>query len=111
MMISNGNLNRKRKGPKILIGILTRNRNSWSSTALREALTKRDIPYVCFSFPQLIARVSYKPYVNIKNKDLTEDLDALIVRPIGRGSLEEIVFRMDTLYKLQRLGLYVMNPP
>jgi len=111
MMISNGNLNRKRKGPKILIGILTRNRNSWSSTALREALTKRDIPYACFSFPQLIARVNYKPYVNIKNKDLTEDLDALIVRPIGRGSLEEIVFRMDTLYKLQRLGLYVVNPP
>ncbi|MDI6805275.1 MAG: RimK family alpha-L-glutamate ligase, partial [Candidatus Bathyarchaeia archaeon] len=37
--------------------------------------------------------------------------DALIIRPIGRGSLEEIVFRMDMLYRLQRLGFYVINPP
>jgi RimK family alpha-L-glutamate ligase len=42
---------------------------------------------------------------------IPEELDALIIRPIGRGSLEEIVFRMDILYRLQRLGLYVINPP
>jgi RimK family alpha-L-glutamate ligase len=35
----------------------------------------------------------------------------LIIRPIGRGSLEELVFRMDVLYTLQRAGLYVVNPP
>jgi RimK family alpha-L-glutamate ligase len=40
-----------------------------------------------------------------------EDLNALMIRPIGRGSLEELVFRMDVLYKLQRSGLYVINPP
>jgi RimK family alpha-L-glutamate ligase len=40
-----------------------------------------------------------------------EELDALLIRPIGRGSLEEIVFRMDVLYRLQRLGLLVINPP
>jgi RimK family alpha-L-glutamate ligase len=34
-----------------------------------------------------------------------------MIRPIGRGSLEEIVFRMDMLYRLQRLGFYVINPP
>jgi RimK family alpha-L-glutamate ligase len=35
----------------------------------------------------------------------------LIIRPIGRGSLEEIVFRMDMLYRLQRLGMLIINPP
>lgn len=40
-----------------------------------------------------------------------EELDALIIRPIGQGSLEEIVFRMDILHRLERLGLYVINPP
>lgn len=93
------------------IGILTRNKNSWSSTQLREALEKKCIPYACFSFPRLIARLGYKPYVKIGNISLTEEFDALIIRPIGRGSLEELVFRMDMLYKLRRLGLYIMNPP
>jgi len=93
------------------IGIVTRNKNSWSSTQLREALTKHNIPHICFSFPQLIARVGYKPYLNTGNTGILEELDALLIRPIGRGSLEEIVFRMDILYRLQRLGLYVINPP
>jgi RimK family alpha-L-glutamate ligase len=42
---------------------------------------------------------------------LSEELDCLIIRPIGKGSLEEVVFRMDVLYRLKRLGLYVVNPP
>jgi RimK family alpha-L-glutamate ligase len=93
------------------IGILTRNKDSWSSTQLREVLTKRNIPHICFSFPWLIARVGYKPYLNVDNINVLEELDALIIRPIGRGSLEEIVFRMDMLYRLQRLGFYIINPP
>ena len=93
------------------IGILTRNENSWSSTQLREALAKRNIPHVCFGFPQLITRVGYKPYLNAGNIRIVEELDALIVRPIGQGSLEEIVFRMDILHRLERLGLYIINPP
>jgi len=98
-------------GPKIRIGILTRNRNSWSSTQLQKALVKRNIEHVCFTFPRLLALVGYKPYLSLNNKDITKELNALIIRPIGRGSLEEIVFRMDMLYRLQRLGLYVINPP
>jgi len=66
---------------------------------------------LCFSFPQLVARVGYKPYLNIGKIGILEELDVLLIRPIGRGSLEEIVFRMDMLYRLQRLGLYVINPP
>ena len=93
------------------IGVLTRDENSWSSTQLREALAKRNISPVCFKFPQLIARVGYKPYVNAGNVRIVEELDALIIRPIGQGSLEEIIFRMDILHRLESLGLYVINPP
>jgi RimK family alpha-L-glutamate ligase len=83
---------------------------AWSSTQLRDALTKRNIPYVCFTFPKLIAQIGYKPYFRVNNVNLVEELDALVIRPIGRGSLEELVFRMDMLYKLERLGCYVINP-
>ena len=99
------------------IGIVTRNMEAWSSTQVREALTKRGIPYVCFTFPKLIARLAYNPHFKVldatqqKEVNLQEDLDALIVRPIGRGSLEELVFRMDMLYKLERSGFYIINPP
>ena len=93
------------------IGIVTRNKNSWSSSQLRKALTKHKIPHICFSFPQLVAHIGYKPHLKVGNTSIIEDLDAIIIRPIGRGSLEEIVFRMDMLYKLQRLGFYVINPP
>ncbi|MEM3703160.1 MAG: RimK family alpha-L-glutamate ligase [Candidatus Bathyarchaeia archaeon] len=92
-------------------GIVTRNPNAYSSAQLREALDRRGIPCVCFSFPQLVVRVGYKPYWNVRNVNILKELNALIIRPIGRGSLEEIVLRMDSLYRLQRLGLYVVNPP
>ncbi len=55
--------------------------------------------------------MGHKPCLNVGNTSILEELDALIIRPIGRGSLEEIVFRMDMLYRLQRLGLYIINPP
>ncbi len=49
--------------------------------------------------------------MKVNSVNVLEDLDALIVRPVGRGSIEELVFRMDVLYRLQRLGLYIVNPP
>jgi len=97
------------------IAIATRNMEAWSSTQVREALTKRGIPYVCFTFPKLVAQLGHKPYFKVKDVnnqeiDLLKDVDALIIRPIGRGSLEELVFRMDMLYKLEREGFYIINP-
>ncbi len=92
-------------------GIMTRNPEAWSSSQVREALTKRGIEYECFTFPRLVARIAYKPYFKINNISILDDLDALIIRPIGRGSLEELVFRMDMLYKLERQGFYMVNPP
>ena len=83
---------------------------AWSSTQLREELTKRGISYECFTFPKLVAQLGYKPYFKVNNLKLVEELDALVIRPIGRGSLEELVFRMDMLYKLERQGFLVINP-
>ena len=90
---------------------------AWSSTQVCEALAKRNILYVCFTFPKLVARLAFKTHFTVREVTqqeevrLQEDLDALIIRPIGRGSLEELVFRMDMLYKLERSGFYMVNPP
>jgi len=83
---------------------------AWSSTQLREALTKKEIPYECFTFPRLLAQIGQKPYFEVNKTRIIEELDALVIRPIGRGSLEELIFRLDMLYKLERQGFYVINP-
>jgi len=93
------------------IGILTRNEDSWCSSQLRETIIKYGFQPVCFSFPELMAKVGFKPEISLRNMNVLKDLAALIVRPIGRGSLEEIIFRMDLLHRLRRLGLYILNPP
>src|SRR5450756_1667047 len=89
---------------------MTRNMEAWSSTQVREALTKRGIPYECFTLPRLVARLAFKPYFKLNDTSILDDLDALIIRSIGRVSLEEMVFRMDMLYKLERQGFYMLNP-
>ncbi|MEM2699657.1 MAG: RimK family alpha-L-glutamate ligase [Candidatus Bathyarchaeia archaeon] len=93
------------------IGILTRNENSWCSAQLKEAILRRGLQPICFSFPRIMARVGFKPEASLEDINILRDIGAIIVRPIGRGSLEEIIFRMDLLHRLQRLGLYILNPP
>jgi len=93
------------------MGIITKNENSWCSNQLREAMTRQNINPVCFSFSKILAKICFKNPVFAADIDLVRDLSALIVRPIGRGSLEEIIFRMDLLHWLERFGMIIVNPP
>jgi ribosomal protein S6--L-glutamate ligase/tetrahydromethanopterin:alpha-L-glutamate ligase len=93
------------------IGVITRNDEAWCSTQIRQALDKFGIPSVFLDFRDLAARVRMKPEMCAGEENLATDFDAFIIRPIGRGSLEEIIFRMDALHKLQRLGKLIVNPP
>lgn len=40
-----------------------------------------------------------------------EDLDALLVRSLPRGSLEQVIYRVDGLHRLEGLGLPIINSP
>ena len=93
------------------MGIITRDESGWCTTQLREAIKRQNITSMCFSFSQLVARVKYKPVASVGETNILKDLSALITRPIGRGSLEEIIFRMDLLYRLERLGMLIINSP
>lgn len=93
------------------IGLVTTNERGWCSTRLREAMKNRGVTPVCFSLPQVVARVGYEPEASTGGVNLLGDLAALIVRPIGRGSLEEVILRMDVLHRLQRLEMPIVNPP
>ena len=58
----------------VKIGIATRNMEAWSSTQVRDALTRRGIPYVCFTFPKLVAQLGNKPYFHVKDVN-QQDVD------------------------------------
>lgn len=94
------------------MGLLTRNPRAWCSTQLVKAMERRGVEPLPLSFSDLRARVSFRPEVSLDSHlDLVRELGALIVRPIGRGSLDEIIFRLDLLHRLERLGLPIINPP
>src|SRR5262249_26700665 len=40
-----------------------------------------------------------------------DDFDAIVVRTMPPGSLEQVVFRMDLLHRVEQRGLKVLNPP
>lgn len=93
------------------ICILTRNPRSWCSQQLIHAILDIGYKPVCTSFPRLVARVGYNPRVSTSTLDILDEVDAIIVRPIGRCSLEQAIFRMDLLHKLHRSGKIVVNSP
>jgi ribosomal protein S6--L-glutamate ligase/tetrahydromethanopterin:alpha-L-glutamate ligase len=94
------------------LGLLTRNPRAWCSRKIVEAMEARRIPSLCFSFSDLYARIAFKPELTIHGTvDAVRELDAVIVRPIGRGSLDEVIFRLDVLHRMERQGLPVINPP
>lgn len=66
---------------------------------------------VFFGLRQLAARVVLRPEASLDEVNILKELSGIIVRPIGRGSLEEIVFRMNLLHRLQRRGMLIINPP
>lgn len=94
----------------MIVGIVGRDTEGWGTTQLRVALSRQGVASTFFGFSDLGARVGCKPAVGLEGVDLIEDLPALIIRSVGRGSLEEIIFRMDLLHTLGRRGVLVVNP-
>ena len=90
---------------------MTRDGHGWCSTQLRKAMKKQNIIPICFGYSSIIGRIKYTPDASVGDINLLQDLDAMITRPIGRGSLEEIIFRMNLLHKLERAGMLIINPP
>jgi RimK family alpha-L-glutamate ligase len=99
------------KGLQLKIGIMTKDQDGWCSSQLRKAIHRQNIVPICFNHNLIIGRIDYTPEASANKINLLNELDAMITRPIGRGSLEEILFRMDLLHKLERLGLLIINPP
>ena len=89
------------------IGILG-SRRGWHVAALMRALEERGIPADCFPITRLVAKIADEPRVRV-GEQVLEGFDAIIVRTIPGGTLEQIIFRVDVLHRLEDLGVRVVN--
>jgi RimK family alpha-L-glutamate ligase len=89
------------------IGILSSQRG-YHVRALEEAIRNKGCEPAYFPIHRLAAWIGNRPFLHVRG-ELIEDCQALLVRTIPAGSLEQIIFRMDALHRLERLGLRVIN--
>jgi RimK family alpha-L-glutamate ligase len=81
----------------------------WHSADLLRAIRERGHDGHFLPIQSLAARIGETPRVAIAENTL-EEFDAVLLRTIPLGSLEQIIFRVDALHRLGRLGVPVVNP-
>jgi RimK family alpha-L-glutamate ligase len=91
----------------VKIGILSSQRG-YHVRDLEEAIRNRGCDPVYFPITRMAGWIGAQPALEVKGECL-EDCRALLVRTIPAGSLEQIIFRMDVLHRLEALGVRVMN--
>jgi RimK family alpha-L-glutamate ligase len=92
---------------QVKIGILSSQRG-YHVLALEEAIRDRGCDPVFFSIAHLAGWVGARPALQVRGECI-EDCQALLVRTIPAGSLEQMIFRMDALHRLENLGVPVIN--
>jgi ribosomal protein S6--L-glutamate ligase len=91
--------------------VILSNPTSWYRRDLERAARRRGHRVTALPFERLSAHVdSSKTRVGGADTELST-VDAIIVRTMPPGSLEQVVFRMNLLSRLEASGVQVVNPP
>jgi len=85
-------------------------RTGWHTDELQRALVARGHTPVLHRYEALQARLGGAPRLTSEGTSLL-DVDAVLARIIPSGSLEQIIFRVDTLHWLEDRGVPVVNRP
>jgi RimK family alpha-L-glutamate ligase len=82
---------------------------SWYLADLRRAAGSAD---EIDSLPFMEVASALNPWARVTSSSISlHDFDAVLVRTMPPGSLEQVVFRMDALAQLEASGTQVINPP
>ena len=85
-------------------------RTGWHTRELERAAAERGHHAVVLPYEGLVARIGPGPGLRSRDTELDE-VDAVLARIIPSGSLEQIIFRVDALHRLEDRGVRVMNSP
>lgn len=91
--------------------VILSNPGSWYRTDLERAARERGHRVTALPFEGLIANVRSGCSSVWGTEAELSKVDAVIVRTMPPGSLEQVVFRMNLLARLEAAGVQVVNPP
>lgn len=80
----------------------------WHTIELQRAFLERGLHCDLMPITGMQARVADQPSLSSRDLEL-DSYDAILVRIIPRGSLEQTIFRMDALHLLEERGVRVLN--
>ncbi|MCF7935680.1 MAG: RimK family alpha-L-glutamate ligase [Synergistales bacterium] len=83
-------------------------RDGWHVRSLQRSLGCRGIDASCLSATRFLSRCGGAPPLESGGVDLAA-LDVLFVRSVPGGSLEQVIYRIDALHRLESLGVRVVN--
>ena len=91
------------------IGIIGSDRNEWHIKRLLHELEKQGSEAYLLPITKIKAMIGNKPRLSVKDYPI-DDYDAVIVRRVPGGTAEQVFYRMDTLHRLDEMGVRVFNP-
>ncbi|MDD1754835.1 MAG: RimK family alpha-L-glutamate ligase [Methanothrix sp.] len=105
------------------IGIVVSDPKDWTARALMASFTGNGAQAVFLNFSELTSTIDCKTIDGMGGKSAScglsfcsggvdlRQLDALVVRDLGRRGAQDVAFRFEALQVLESLGLPVINPP
>jgi RimK family alpha-L-glutamate ligase len=85
-------------------------RTGWHTRELERAAAERGHRATVLPYEGLVGSIGPAPGLRSQSTEL-DDVDLVMARIIPSGSLEQIIFRVDALHRLEERGLRVVNSP
>jgi RimK family alpha-L-glutamate ligase len=97
---------------RLRVGVLGAS-GSWHTRGLLDAMIARGHEPLAIPATRLQSEVDSRGGVHVVGPDgvMLDELDLLLVRGLPRGSLEQVIFRVDALHLLAAGGVRVVNSP
>jgi len=92
------------------VGIVVSDRDDWTAQSLMASFSRRQMDATFLDFSELKSGIGKRLDFSCGDVNLL-DLDALVVRDLGRRGAVDVSFRFEALTALEELGISVINPP
>jgi len=98
--------------PRLRVGVLGAS-GSWHSRGLTDALDARGHEVLAIPATRLESKVDERGELHVVGPEgaVLDALDLLVIRGLPRGSLEQVIFRLDALHVLAEHGVRCVNSP
>jgi len=92
------------------VAIIISDSLDWTAQALLASFSKKGMEAFFLNFSDLLVGIAGGQSYRCAGVDLL-DLDAIVVRDLGRRGASDVAFRFEVLQALQEKGIAIINPP